>query len=67
MNKKIIIWAVVIVIILIAGYMLFNNSDNGSGTQNQGDLENAPESDFPALDTNDQVLNEIDTALNELG
>ena len=68
MNKKIVIGAVVILIILIAGFMIFNNSSNGNTNNlNQGNLESAPVSAFTNLDTNDQVLNEIDFSLNELG
>jgi len=69
MNKSaIIIIILALVLVIIAGFMLLDNDSTGEITtqDEESDLDSVADSEFTDLDTNDDVLNEIDSALDNL-
>jgi uncharacterized protein YxeA len=68
---KLIVTVILIILALIGGLYLFGSfdSDNTSELLENEDspLNNIPESEFSNLETDDDVLLEIDSAVDELG
>jgi flagellar basal body-associated protein FliL len=63
--NKIIIWIIVFLLILTAGYYMFTSLNEVENTNTQqSEIENIPESEFSNLESSDEVFNEIDESLN---
>ena len=68
MKKSIVIGIIIIAVLLVVGYFVFNSSENDLSDNTSGNsLDSIPASEFANLDSDGQVLNEIDSSMETLG